>query len=111
MTLAQLADVGLRRVEQHTLPELRGPGHLHLDAELTTPVVTATDVHDTVLAQRVLGNQLRREILHALYLLARLQGQQSVQETTNQVRMLAEHPLERQIRFRVQISFHSLLFE
>ena len=98
MTLAQLADVGLRRVEQHTLPELRGPGHLHLDDELTTPVVTATDVHDTVLAQRVLGNQLRREIL-------------SVQETTNQVRVLAEHPLERQIRFRVQISFHSLLFE
>ena len=106
-SLIQLTHIRLGSVEQDTVLELFRPDHLHLHDKLPTLVIPATHVHDTVLTQWVLGHQLRREVLNTFNLLAHLQGQQGVQKTPRQVGMLTKYLLKRQIRFWIQISFHS----
>ena len=79
------------------------PQHLHLYDELPSFLIAAPHVHDAVLAHIVVRHKLWGEILHALYLLIILQWQQCVEQTYEQVFMLAEYLFERKVGFRVEI--------
>ena len=62
----------------------------------------ATDIDNTVLLHlRALGNFLCRPVFNALHALIVLQGQEGVEQTDDEVFMLAEHFLESQVGFRV----------
>ena len=106
--LVELADVGFRSIEQHTLLVGRSPHHLHLNDKLTTATVIAPHVHDAILAQWVIGHQLGVEVLHTLYfLLVLLEWKHGVKETGDKLGMLAKHFLERQVGFGVKVSSHN----
>ena len=106
---AQLLHHGLRGVEDDALLELVVPVHLHLHDEVAAAGLAAAHVDDAVLLPRILGHHLGRGILHVLYPLALVEGQQGVEQAHHQVFVLAEHLLEGEVGLRVKIfsAFHS----
>ena len=101
LAFLQLAHIGLGGVEEYALLESRRPLHLHLDNELPPVSGLATHVNDAVLAHRVVGSQLGREIFYFRYLLFLAEREQGVEQADYQVGMLAEYLLECQVGFRV----------
>ncbi len=97
----ELANIRLRRIEQHSLLELRRPYHLHFNEELTTLHVLAPYIDYAVLASWCFGNHLGSQIFYRLYLVAFFQRKQGVKQTYDKVGMFAEHLLECQIRLGV----------
>ena len=97
--LVELPHECLGGVEQHALLECLRPQHLHLHDELPSFLIAAPHVHYAVLAHIVVRHKLWRQILHALYLLIILQWQQCVEQTYEQVFMLAEYLFESKVGF------------
>ena len=102
--LVKLTHKSLGSIEQHTLLERFSPQHLHLHNKLPVLYITTSHIYNTVLAYVSIRHKLRREILHALYLLVICQWQQSIEKTDEQVLMLTEYLLECKISFWVKIS-------
>ena len=101
----QLADVCFRGVEQHALFVGRCPHHLHFHDELPSDVVLAAHVYDTVFVQGRPWHQFGVQVFHfGDFVFRCLERQEGVQETDDEVRMFAEHFLEGEVGFRVQVS-------
>ena len=101
----QLLHIGLRSVEQHPLLVSGRPHHLHLHDEQPSQFVFAHHVDNAVFAQRILGHEFRIHVCDAFDFLVRgLEWQQRIEETDDESGMLAEHFLEREVRFGVQVS-------
>ena len=101
-TFIGLCHVCFRSIEQDALLERFRPRHLHLYNELSLLVVLAAHVHNTVfLSFRPIGDFLCRPVFNALHPLVILQGQEGVEQTDNEVLVLAEYLLESQVGFRV----------
>ena len=92
--LVKLTHKGLGSIKQHTLLESFSPQHLHLYNKLTVLYVTTSHIHNAVLAYISVWYKLRREILHALYLLVVCQRQKGIEKTDEQVLVLTEYFLE-----------------
>ena len=98
----RLGYVCFRSIEQDTLLEGISPGHLHLHDKLTLLVVSATHIHDAVFLNLcAAGNLFGRPVFNAFHPLIVLQGQQGVEQTDDEVLVLAEYFLESEVGFRV----------
>ena len=107
LALVQLADDGLRGIQDDALPELVAPVKLHLDNERSPERILAPYIDHAVLLCRILGHHLWRGILQTSDLGILVQRQQGVQQALRQVGMLAEYQFKRQVCLRVQIlTFH-----
>ena len=97
-TFFRLCHVGFRGIEQHSLLERLRPRHLHLNDELAILVVLAAHVHNTVfLSLRPVGDFLGRPVFYALHPLIFFQGQKGVEQTDDEMLVLAEYLLESQV--------------
>ena len=103
LLLAQLFHHGLRGIEDDALLELVVPVHLHLDDEVAPAGLTAAHVNDAVFFLRVVWHHFGRHILHVLYLLSLVKGQQGIEQAHHQVLVLAEDLLEGQVGLRVEV--------
>ena len=102
ITFLRLCHVGLGGIEQHALLERVRPSHLHLDDEFTLLVVLAAHIYNTVLfGLHPVGNFLGWPILDALHLLVFFQRQHGIEQTDDEVLVLAEYLLESQVGSRV----------
>ena len=103
LALFQLHDHRLARIEHHAVLETLVPFHLHLNDKLTFHLVVAAHVYHTVLLCRIVGHHLRRDVLHMGDLFVWAKRQQGIEQAHHQVGVLAEHQLECQIGFGIQI--------
>ena len=95
IVLFRLRHVCLRSVKQHALLERICPSHLHFYDELTLLIVLAAHVHNTVLfGLHSVGHFLGWPILDALHLLVFFQRQHGIEQTNEEVFVLAEYLLE-----------------
>ena len=109
--LIKLFHDGFRGIEDDALLELVVPVHLHFNNEMATASLAAPDIYHAILLAWILRNQLSRQILHMLYSLALVQGQQGVEQAHHQVFMFTEHLLKGHVGLRVEIfSFHCAHF-
>ena len=98
----RLCHVCFRSVEQYALLERFRPCHLHFDNELALLVVLAAYVHNAVfLSLRPVGDFLGRPVFYAFHALVFLQGQESVEQTDDEMLVLTEYLLESEVGFRI----------
>ena len=98
----RLCHVCLRCVKKNTFLERFRPRHLHLYNELAFLVIVATDIDNAVLLHLcALGNFLCWPVFNAFHPLIILQGQEGIEQTDDEVLVLAEYLLESQVGFRV----------
>ena len=98
----RLRHVCLGCIEQHALLERIRPSHLHFYDELTLLVVLTAHVYDAVLfSLHSIGYFLSWPILDALHLLVFFQRQHGIEQTNEEVFVLAEYLLESYVSSRV----------
>ena len=105
LPLVELADVGLRGVEEDPLPVCRRPHHLHLHDELSPVPVPAPHVHDAVLPEGIHRHEFGIHVFDGRdFLLFPVEGEESVQQADDQVWVFAEHFLESEVGLGAQVS-------
>ena len=100
----ELLDERFRRVEEDAVEKAVGPQNLHLHDEMASGGVHAAHVHDRVFHHRDLWDELGREVFQRDDLPVGRQREHGVEKAAQQVRALAEHLLEGQVVFGVEVA-------
>ena len=106
LRLVKLPDVCLGRIEEDSLAEVRRPVHLHLDNELASASLLATDIDNRVFACRGARHKFRRQIFYRFNLLAIIKRQQGVKEAYDEILVLAKNLLEGHIGLWIKVLCH-----
>ena len=98
----RLCHICFRGIEQDAFLERFCPCHLHLDDEFPILVVLATYVYDAVLfGLSSVGYLLRWPIFKAFHALVGLEWQEGIEQTGDEMFVLAKYLLESQVGFRI----------